>query len=881
MPSILLCSRAPIKVSTTSRRGSSCNYLQTLNTIHGIFRQTTNYSSYSREPRRNEGWRDSKTSHNQTRYPNQITTNEKYQNSHINPNTFASREQNAPEYLSNAHGAKYQVSSVTQDKSQETSGLSRNKFFHDKIDSSQKNWKDNERNTWYEDKTAKQSFDHPSNYRNERNLNQYPQSTSLPSQSFSSKPINTTYPNTETSFRPSRQKNSESTFTYPLEKSNYSTKFTPFQSRSSSSRFQTEDKKVSFPRNQLENYASTASDKFGISNDQQFNGLRPSLKPSISSQNEKLYKKKFEESTNEKSKNVKKNINEQKSKSLIKNNNISKFISYEDYVVTIDQNRKGNQKEIQSNELGSLAYNSVRNTKNETFQKPFQSIKNIPNKNINPLSMKNREKNRNKRQKHDNSLDDNDDSKMKKEKQNQSSQSQSSSPSPSHVSPIPSTKSWENSESMKYYKENDHDYKADDLNPEIIPNDNKHEYTENQHWHTKETFRVVDYNGNPSRIPRSALTTQYIKNSGAVERAINGIRFLYDKATLSNKFKLHPLLVRRVLTNKTTPEEIVKVWARMRWIFQGPFLKKNLWKKYFGNLPQSAAENYDPYCPNDPDQVQNIHNKSSSDPKYRGNKKVSTWENELQNSKQMSKKSWRQSEKEGSLSEPIWQSQKGKSTTQSSKQLQKDPSSKEFQKLHSASGEEQRKDHYQDRLRKYRELMKNRGHLGDIKMSKKGILRRSVLKRDLDIKEEEQTTKPSITSKNLHGLKEPPRSYIADWRDRPALPEWLKNKFAVKENLQFQGWNPKKKVPREDMEKIRWLHREIPKDFTVPKLAETYQISEQAIKRILRSNFQPDAKYIERQKMKKAKKVTQALSRYKENRRKYLNTARLTNGNSN
>ncbi|CAG8768674.1 6685_t:CDS:2, partial [Ambispora leptoticha] len=106
---------------------------------------------------------------------------------------------------------------------------------------------------------------------------------------------------------------------------------------------------------------------------------------------------------------------------------------------------------------------------------------------------------------------------------------------------------------------------------------------------------------NPARIPRNEITAQLIKRNKFAEKAMSGMRFLFDNLpeiytvdTLSRKFKLHPCLVRRILNEKIDPQEIIDVWAKMRYVYDGALLKKKLWRQYFGDLPQSIAENYPP-----------------------------------------------------------------------------------------------------------------------------------------------------------------------------------------------------------------------------------------------------------------------------------------------
>jgi hypothetical protein len=66
----------------------------------------------------------------------------------------------------------------------------------------------------------------------------------------------------------------------------------------------------------------------------------------------------------------------------------------------------------------------------------------------------------------------------------------------------------------------------------------------------------------------------------------------------------------------------------------------------------------------------------------------------------------------------------------------------------------------------------------------------------------------------------------------------------LKEKLGGQAWNPRKKLSPDTMEGIRHLHQTQPDKFTTPVLAEHFKVSPEAIRRILKSKWQPsDAEY--------------------------------------
>lgn len=54
------------------------------------------------------------------------------------------------------------------------------------------------------------------------------------------------------------------------------------------------------------------------------------------------------------------------------------------------------------------------------------------------------------------------------------------------------------------------------------------------------------------------------------------------------------------------------------------------------------------------------------------------------------------------------------------------------------------------------------------------------------------------------------------------------------------GWNPPKKLSREAMDGLRTLHNHDPETFTTTALATRFKISPEAVRRILKSRWQPD-----------------------------------------
>jgi hypothetical protein len=71
-------------------------------------------------------------------------------------------------------------------------------------------------------------------------------------------------------------------------------------------------------------------------------------------------------------------------------------------------------------------------------------------------------------------------------------------------------------------------------------------------------------------------------------------------------------------------------------------------------------------------------------------------------------------------------------------------------------------------------------------------------------------------------------------------PHWALQKEALKEKLGGEAWNPRKKLSPDTMEGIRHLHKTEPDKFTTPILAEHFKVSSEAIRRILKSRWQPN-----------------------------------------
>ncbi|KAI0052138.1 hypothetical protein FA95DRAFT_1511014 [Auriscalpium vulgare] len=72
----------------------------------------------------------------------------------------------------------------------------------------------------------------------------------------------------------------------------------------------------------------------------------------------------------------------------------------------------------------------------------------------------------------------------------------------------------------------------------------------------------------------------------------------------------------------------------------------------------------------------------------------------------------------------------------------------------------------------------------------------------------------------------------------PTPETWSTHRAAVKSNFP-EGWAPPRKLSRDAMDGLRSLHAYDPETFTTPVLASKFRVSPEAVRRILRSRWQP------------------------------------------
>ncbi|MCJ1227173.1 Required for respiratory growth protein 9 mitochondrial [Toensbergia leucococca] len=69
---------------------------------------------------------------------------------------------------------------------------------------------------------------------------------------------------------------------------------------------------------------------------------------------------------------------------------------------------------------------------------------------------------------------------------------------------------------------------------------------------------------------------------------------------------------------------------------------------------------------------------------------------------------------------------------------------------------------------------------------------------------------------------------------------WQIQKKALTEKFGSQGWSPRKRLSPDALEGIRTLHAQFPDKYTTPVLAEQFQVSPEAVRRILKSKWKPN-----------------------------------------
>ena len=110
---------------------------------------------------------------------------------------------------------------------------------------------------------------------------------------------------------------------------------------------------------------------------------------------------------------------------------------------------------------------------------------------------------------------------------------------------------------------------------------------------------------------------------------------------------------------------------------------------------------------------------------------------------------------------------------------------------------------------------------------------RSILDDDytaVDLSEDNEIVNGSRPGTPPPHLRRPP--------EKPTPNEYKAHREIMRKEFP-NGWNPPRKVTREAMEGIRQMHHLDPATFTTPVLAEKFKISPEAVRRILKSRWEP------------------------------------------
>ena len=101
------------------------------------------------------------------------------------------------------------------------------------------------------------------------------------------------------------------------------------------------------------------------------------------------------------------------------------------------------------------------------------------------------------------------------------------------------------------------------------------------------------------------------------------------------------------------------------------------------------------------------------------------------------------------------------------------------------------------------------------------------------------------------GKKNPTTTRASDPDNQKPHPprkreDWQIQKSALNAKLSSQPWNPRKRVSPDTLSGIRALHASDPTTYTTPLLSQHFQISPDAVRRILKSKWQPSEQEVEK-----------------------------------
>ncbi|KAJ1913020.1 Required for respiratory growth protein 9 mitochondrial [Tieghemiomyces parasiticus] len=99
--------------------------------------------------------------------------------------------------------------------------------------------------------------------------------------------------------------------------------------------------------------------------------------------------------------------------------------------------------------------------------------------------------------------------------------------------------------------------------------------------------------------------------------------------------------------------------------------------------------------------------------------------------------------------------------------------------------------------------------------------------------------KPGDPKKTKSGKPTPGPGVPGEVEIEEAHEGWRTRRVELKKTLSDGQWKPTKRVARSTMDRIRFLAANTPDTFTIPRLSHEFKISFEAVRRILKSKFEP------------------------------------------
>lgn len=162
----------------------------------------------------------------------------------------------------------------------------------------------------------------------------------------------------------------------------------------------------------------------------------------------------------------------------------------------------------------------------------------------------------------------------------------------------------------------------------------------------------------------------------------------------------------------------------------------------------------------------------------------------------------------------------------------------------------------QTRDRRLRDVQAIRPSRGHVPLNLKYAADPSILRKTLRIKTPDESTILERLSKKSRAQADD------DWVPPPRLP-WQSQKAALAEKFE-EGWAPRKRLSPDALAGIRAINAQFPEEYTVPVLAAKFEVSPEAIRRILKSKWRPDEEEEEDRKRRWYKRGQEVWTRYAE-----------------